>query len=61
MEKIREMFNQVQINVLLLDGIQQVPLYAKFLKTCAPRREKQMFPKWSSLPHTSVSCYSCEV
>ena len=32
MEKIREMFNQVQINVPLLDAIQQVPSYAKFLK-----------------------------
>jgi len=32
MEKIRKMFNQVQINVPLLDAIQQVPSYAKFLK-----------------------------
>ena len=32
MKKILEMLNQVKLNVLLLDAIQQVPAYAKFLK-----------------------------
>jgi len=32
MDKIIEIFNQVKINVPLLDAIQQVPSYAKFLK-----------------------------
>jgi len=40
MEKIREMFNQVQINVSLLDAIQQVPSYAKFLKDMCIKKRK---------------------
>ena len=32
MEKILEMFNQVKLNLPLLDAIQQVPANAKFLK-----------------------------
>ena len=32
MDKVREIFNQVKINVPLLDAIQQVPSYTKFLK-----------------------------
>jgi len=32
MDTIIEIFNQVKINVPLLDAIQQVPSYAKFLK-----------------------------
>ena len=35
MKKILEMFNQVKINVPLLDAIQQVPSYANSLRTCA--------------------------
>jgi len=31
-EKILKMFNQVKLNVPLLDAIQQVPAYATFLK-----------------------------
>jgi len=31
-DKIREIFSQVKINIPLLDGIQQMPLYARFLK-----------------------------
>ena len=49
MDKIIEIFNQVKINVSLLDAIQQVPSYAKFhtLRTCAPRRERLMYQKRS--------------
>ena len=39
-EKIREMFKQVQINVPLLDAIQQVPSYAKFLKDMCTKKRK---------------------
>ena len=39
MEKIREIFNQVQINVPLLDAIQQVPSYAKFLKDMCTKKK----------------------
>ena len=45
MEKIREMFNQVQINVPLLDAIQQVPSYAKFLKEMCTKKRKAKVPK----------------
>ena len=38
MDKIIKIFNQVKINVSLVDAIQQVSLYAKFLKdTCTQK------------------------
>ena len=40
MEKILEMFNQVKLNVPLLDAIQQVPAYAKFLKDMCTKKKK---------------------
>jgi len=39
MDKIIEIFNQVKINVPLLDEIQQVPSYAKFLKDTSKKRK----------------------
>ena len=45
MEKKRKMFNQVQINVPLLDAIQQVPSYAKFLKDICTKKRKINIPK----------------
>ena len=45
MEKIREMFNQVQINVPLLDAIQQAPSYANFLKDMCTKKRKANVPK----------------
>jgi len=47
MEKIRKFFNQIQINVPLLDAIQQVPSYAKFLKDMCTKEKKQMSPRRS--------------
>ena len=40
MKKILEMFNQVKLNVSLLDAIQQVPAYAKFLKGMCTKKRK---------------------
>ena len=40
MEKMLDMFNQVKLNVPLLDAIQQVPAYAKFLKDMCTEEEK---------------------
>ena len=40
MKKIREVFNQVQINVPLLDSIQQVPSCVKFLKDMCTKKRK---------------------
>jgi len=46
MDKIIEIFNQVKINVLLLDAIQQVLSYAKFLKDmCTKKRETNVSKK----------------
>jgi len=45
MNKIIEIFNQMKINVPLLDAIQQVPSYAKFLKNICTKRRKTNIPK----------------
>jgi len=45
MDKIIEIFNQVKINVPLLDAIQQVPSYAKFLKDMRTKKRKTNAPK----------------
>ena len=45
MDKIIEIFNQVKINVPLLDAIQQVPSYAKFLKDMCTKKRKTNVPK----------------
>ena len=41
-DKIFEVFNQVKISVPLLDAIQQVPIYVKFLKVMSPKGERLM-------------------
>ena len=45
MKKILEMFNQVKLNVPLIDTIQQVPSYAKFLKDMCTKKRKTNVPK----------------
>ena len=45
MEKMLEMFNQVKLNVPLLDAIQQVPAYAKFLKDICTKKRETNVPK----------------
>ena len=40
MDKIIEIFNQVKINVSLLNVIQQVPSYTKFLKDMYTKKRK---------------------
>ena len=45
MNKVRKIFNQVEINVPLLDAIQQVPSYAKFLKDMCTKKRKTNVPK----------------
>ena len=40
-----EMFNQVKLNVPLLDTIQQVRTYAKFLKDICTKKRKINVPK----------------
>ena len=48
MDKIIEIFNQVKINVPLLMPSNKSRPMLNFLRTCAPRREKLMYPKRSS-------------
>ena len=45
MKKMLEMFNQVKLNVPLLDAIQQVPAYAKFLKDMCTKKRETNVPK----------------
>ena len=45
MDKVREIFNQVKINVPLLDAIPQVPGYPKFLKDMCTKKRKTNVPK----------------
>ena len=44
-EKIRKIFNQVKINIPLLDAIQQVSIYAKFLKDMCTKKRMTNMPK----------------
>jgi hypothetical protein len=44
-EDILEVFKQVQINILFLDAIQQVPSYAKFLKDLITVKRRMNVPK----------------
>jgi hypothetical protein len=45
LEDILEVFKQVQINIPFLDAIQQIPLYAKFLKDLIIVKRKTNVPK----------------
>ena len=45
MDKIIKIFNQVKVNVPLLDAIQLVPSYAKFLKEMCTKKRKINIPK----------------
>ena len=45
-DKIRETFSQVKINILLLNAIQQMPPYAKFLKEwCTTKQTTNIWKK----------------
>ena len=45
MDKILEIFNQVKINGPLLDAIQQVPSYVKFLKDIGTKKRETIVSK----------------
>jgi len=44
-EKMRETFSQVKINIPLLDAIQQMPPYARFLKELCTTKKAASLPK----------------
>ena len=59
LDKILEVFKQVRINIPLLDAIQQVPSYARFLKDLCTQKWTTRVPKKAFLtPHVS-SLLSC--
>ena len=45
MEKLLEVFNQVRLNISLLDTIHRVPSYSKFLKDMYTKKRKTNVPK----------------
>ena len=61
MEKMLEMFNQVKLNVPLLDAIQQVPAYAKFLKDMCMKKRKTNVSKKVFLATNISEILSCPI
>ena len=55
------MFKQVQINIPVLDAIQQVPLYAKFLKNLITVKRKTNVPKKAFLTKQVSSILQCKL
>jgi hypothetical protein len=58
---ILEVFKQVQINILFLDAIQQVPAYAKFLKDLVTIKRKTNVPKKAYLTEQVISILQCKL
>ena len=59
LDEMLELFKQVQINLLLLDAIKQVPAYAKFLKNlCTQKRKsRSQIPKKVCLTEQASSIF----
>jgi len=57
-DKIRETFSQVKINIPLLDAIQQMPPYAKFLKELCTTKRTTNVPKKAFLASNVSSIIS---
>jgi len=57
-EKIREIFSQVKINIPLLDAIQQMPPYARFLKDLCTTKRATNVPKRAFLTSNVSSIIS---
>ena len=60
-DKIRETFSQVKINIPLLDAIQQMPPYAKFLKELCTTKRMTNVPKKAFLASNVSSIISCQI
>ena len=60
MDKIVEIFKQVQVNIPLLDVIAQVPTYAKFLKDLCTQKRTTHVPKKAFLAANISSILSCQ-
>jgi len=60
-EKMRETFPQVKINISLLDAIQQLPSYAKFLKDLCTTKRATGVPKKIFLTSSANSILSHQI
>lgn len=60
-EKIRETFSQVKINIPLLDAINQMPPYAKFLKELCTTKRATNVPKKAFLASNVSSIISNQI
>jgi len=60
-DKIREIFSQVKINIPLLDVIQQMPLYACFLKDLCTTKRATNVPKRAFLTSNVSSIISNQI
>jgi hypothetical protein len=60
-EDILEVFKQVQINIIFLDAIQQIPSYAKFLKDLITVKRKVNVPKMAFLTEQVSSILQCKL
>ena len=59
--KIFEVFKKVQINILFLDAIQQMPSYVKFLKDLVMVKMKTNVPKKAFLTEQVSSILKCKL
>jgi hypothetical protein len=60
-EDILDVFKQVQINIPFLDAIQQIPLYAKFLKDLITVKRKTNVPKKAFMIEQVSSILQCKL
>ena len=60
-EKMRKTFSQVKINISLLDAIQLMPPYARFLKNLCTTKRATSVPKKSFLASGANSILSHQI
>jgi hypothetical protein len=61
LEDILEVFKQVQINIPILDAIQQIPSYAKFLKDLVTVKRKTNVPKKAFMTKQVSAILKCKL
>ena len=61
LDKIRETFPQVEINIPLLNAIQQMPPYARFLKDLCTTKKATSVPKKAFLASSASSIISHKI
>jgi hypothetical protein len=61
LEDILEVFKQVQINIPVLDAIQQIPSYAKFLKDLVIVKRKTNVPKKAFMTEQVNAILQCKL